>query len=122
MISKALFIEMIEHAEAFEAEVDRWNDFGIQVFELPIGDIPWGMFNCWLESHFDVEGKDWVNWYLWERKSFSTNEVLPCYHEDGTQFFVNTAEDLWELVKDHRLKPCLDSPCNFSGIGQCTGL
>ena len=36
--------------------------------------------------------------------------------------FVNTAEDLWDLVKDHRLKPCLDSPCNFSGIGQCTGL
>lgn len=114
MISKALFIEMIEHAEAFEAEVDRWNDFGIQMFELPIGDIPWGMFNCWLKSHFDVEGKDWVNWYLWERKSFNTNEILPCYHKDGTQFFVNTAEDLWELVKDYRLKPCLDSPCSFN--------
>ena len=122
MISKALFVEMIEYAEAFEAELDRWNDFGLQVFEMPIGDIPWGMFNCWLESHFDMEGKDWVNWYLWERRSFSTNEILPCYHKDGTQFFVNTVEDLWDLVKDHRLKPCLDSPCNFSGIGQCTGL
>lgn len=122
MINKALFIKMIEYAEAFEIEVNRWNDFGIQVFELPIVDIPWRMFNCWLESHFDTEGKDWVTWYLYERKSFNTYEVLSCYGKDGTQFFVSTAEDLWELVKDHRLKPCLDSPCTFSGIGQCTGL
>lgn len=122
MISKDLFIETIKHAEAFEAEINRWDNFGIQVFELPIGEIPWEIFSCWLESHFDIEGRDWVNWYLWERKSIYTNEVLPCYHKDGTKFFVNTPEDLWELVKDHRLKSCIDSPCNFNEIKQCTGL
>ena len=98
MISKELFVKMMRLAEMFDAELDRWSEFGIEFYEMAVGDIPWGMFNGWLESHFDVEGKDWVNWYLWERKSFSTNEVLPCYHEDGTKFYVNTPEDLGEIM------------------------
>lgn len=122
MITKDLFIDMIHCAESFEQEVDRWGDFGIEVYELPIGEIPWEMFTLWAKSHFDDEGHDWISWYLWERKSINTHEVLPCYHEDGTKFYVNTPDDLWDLVKDHRLKPCLDSPCTFSGMGQCTGL
>jgi hypothetical protein len=58
-----------------------------------------------------TEGKDWINWYLWERKGINNNEVLPCYNEDGSEFYVNTPADLWDLVESHRLTPCIDSPC-----------
>ena len=122
MIRKELFVKMMHLAEEFSAESDRWTNFGIDVYEMPITDIPWSMFDCWAKSHFDVEGQDWISWYMWERLSINTHEVLPCYHEDDTKFYVNTPEDLWELVENHRLKPCLDSPCTFSGVGQCTGL
>lgn len=122
MINKELFVSMINLAEQYKTEVDRWSDFGIEIFEMPISEITWGMFDNWSKSHFDVDGQDWISWYLWERISYNTNKVLACYHEDGTAFYVNTPEDLWDLVKDHRIKPCLDSSCTFSGIGQCTGL
>ena len=76
---------MINAIEKYDAEVERWNDFGIEIYELPIGEIPWEMFNCWLEDHFNSNGKDWINWYLWERKSIFTNEVLPCYDENDNE-------------------------------------
>lgn len=122
MLNETSFIEMIKTAEALDKEIERWADFGIELYTQPIHDLPWKMFDLWVKSHFDSEGQDWINWYLWERISFNTKEVLPCYHEDGTAFYVNNPEDLWDLVKHHRLKPCLDQPCTFNGIGQCTGL
>lgn len=108
MITKELFIQMMDLSEKFSNEIDRWSDFGIDVYDLPIGSIPWKMFYCWIDSHFDEDGKDWIDWYLWERKGFS-GEILACYHEDGTAFYVNTPEDLWELVLHHVLVSDLDS-------------
>jgi hypothetical protein len=117
MITKELFTKMINLAESFSEETDRWDDFGIQIFELPIGDIPWGMFNCWLESHFDIEGKDWINWYLWERIDTFTKEVLPYYDEDNKPHYLYNAEDLWNLVKNHILDSC--KPCILKNSNEC---
>lgn len=105
------FIKIIDLAEALIRESDRWDDFGIAIVEMPIYTIPWEMFNCWAKDNFDFIGVDWINWYLWERKSINTNEVLACYDEDGKEFYVNTASDLWELVKDNLIGPTLDLPC-----------
>ena len=102
---------MIDLAEDFIEESDRWNSFGIEIFEMPIYTIPWGIFDCWVKDNFNSDGIDWINWYLWERLSINTNEVLACYDEDGKEFYVYTASDLWELVKDHLLRPTLDLPC-----------
>ena len=113
MITKELFIRMMKTAEKFSAEIDRWSDFGIDVFELPIGELPWDMFLVWHESHFTPEGQDWIIWYLWERKSYATGEILPCYDEEGNKFFVNTLEELWSIVAPLRLKPCTDQPCTY---------
>lgn len=113
MLSKELFIRMMKTAEKFSAEVDRWNDFGIDVFELPIGELPWDMFSAWYESHFTPEGQDWITWYLWERKSYTTGEILPCYDEKGNEFYVNDLEHLWTLVESLRIKPCTDQPCAY---------
>jgi hypothetical protein len=113
MISKELFVKLITSAEKFSAEIDRWSDFGIDLFENNITILPWEIFQYCLDSHFDEDGKDWISWYLWERHGFNSNEVLPCYNEDGTPFYVNTPEDLWDLVALHRLRPCLDTPCSF---------
>ena len=111
-MNKEIFVRMMTAAEAFSAEVDRWNDFGIEVYELPIGEIPWEMFNCWQASNFTSEGKEWIDWYLWERRSIFTDEVLPCYDENNNEFYVNTPEDLWELVERHQLDYSVEEACD----------
>lgn len=113
MISKELFVEMMRNAEKFADEIDRWSDFGIDVFDLPIGSLPWDMFMCWVKSHFNLEGEDWITWYLWERKSLATGDLHACYDENGNEFYVNTPEELWTLVAPLRIKPCTDQPCTY---------
>lgn len=121
MLKKESFVEMINLGSNLVRESDRWIDFGIDLYEMDIYEIPWNMFNIWMKGYFDADGQDWINWYLFERLSINTNEVLPCYHADGTEFYVNTAEDLWNLVKDHLITSCLDTPCTINGVPKCIG-
>lgn len=111
-MNKEIFVRMMTAAEDFSVETDRWSDFGIEIYELPIGEIPWEMFNCWQDSNFTLEGKDWIGWYLWERKSIITNKVLPCFDENNNEFYVNTPEDLWELVEKHQLDYSVEEACD----------
>ena len=56
----------------------------------------------YLEEMFTKDGVDWINWYIYERKSIITGEILPCFDEEGNEFYVNTPEDLWKLVEQHQ--------------------
>lgn len=100
-MNKEDFVKMITDAEEFSSEIDRWNNFGINIIDLPIATIPWTMFDNWVNCLFNEEGADWINWYLFERKSIFTDEVLPCYDENNNKFYINTPDDLWELVKNY---------------------
>ena len=113
MLDKKLFIKMINTAENFISEIDRWQDFGIDVFEMPLCEIPWEMFDCWIDSHFNCDGKDWITWYLWERKSF-TGEILAIYDENDNKIYINNPEDLWNLVEPQLLTICIDNECPMS--------
>ena len=101
-MEKCNFVAMINAIEKYDAEVERWADFGIELYELPICEIPWKIINMYLEEMFNEDGVDWINWYIYERKSIITGEVLPCFDEEGKEFYVNTPEDLWKLVEQHQ--------------------
>lgn len=101
-MEKCNFVAMINAIEKYDAEVERWNDFGIELYELPICELTWEIINMYLEEMFNVDGIDWINWYIYERKSIITGEVLPCFDEEGKEFYVNTPEDLWKLVEQHQ--------------------
>lgn len=101
-MEKCNFVAMINAIERYDAEVERWADFGIELYELPICEIPWELINMYLEEIFNDDGVDWINWYIYERKSIITGEVLPCFDEEGKEFYVNTPEDLWKLVEQHQ--------------------
>lgn len=111
MINKELFVKMICLVESFSEEVDKWCDFGIDLIEKPIHDIPWAMFDCWVSGNFNEQGRDWIDWYLWERIDMFTKEILPYYDEDNRPHYINDAEDLWNLVSKYTLDPC--KPCNL---------
>lgn len=101
-MEKCNFVAMINAIEKYDAEVERWNDFGIELYELPICELTWELINMYLEEVFNEDGIDWINWYIYERKSIFTGEVLPCFDEEGKEFYVNTPEDLWKLVEQHQ--------------------
>ena len=101
-MEKCNFVAMINAIEKYNAEVERWNDFGIELYELPICELTWEIINMYLEEMFNEDGVDWINWYIYERKSIFTGEVLPCFDEEGKEFYVNTPEDLWKLVEQHQ--------------------
>lgn len=103
MINKELFVKIINLAEKFDKEIDRWQDFGLDIIETPIYELSWNIFCCCIDSYFDEEGRDWVDWYLFERINVTTKEILPCYDKNNNKLYVNNPEDLWELVKDHQL-------------------
>ena len=101
-MEKCNFVAMINAIEKYDAEVERWADFGIELYELPICELTWEIINMYLEEMFNKDGIDWINWYIYERKSIITGEVLPCFDEEGKEFYVNTPEDLWKLVEQHQ--------------------
>ena len=101
-MEKCNFVAMINAIERYDAEVERWADFGIELYELPICELTWELINMYLEEMFNKDGVDWINWYIYERKSIFTGEVLPCFDEEGKEFYVNTPEDLWKLVEQHQ--------------------
>ena len=101
-MEKCNFVAMINAIEKYDVEVERWADFGIELYELPICELTWELINMYLEEMFNEDGVDWINWYIYERKSIFTGEVLPCWDEEGKEFYVNTPEDLWKLVEQHQ--------------------
>lgn len=101
-MEKCNFVAMVNAIEKYDAEVERWADFGIELYELPICELTWELINMYLEEMFNKDGVDWINWYIYERKSVITGEVLPCWDEEGKEFYVNTPEDLWKLVEQHQ--------------------
>ena len=101
-MEKCNFVAMVNAIERYDAEVERWADFGIELYELPICELTWELINMYLEEMFNKDGIDWINWYIYERKSILTGEVLPCFDEEGKEFYVNTPEDLWNLVEQHQ--------------------
>lgn len=112
MLTEEQFIDFINVTENYDNEVTRWSDFGIDIFELPICELTWNLVECFIESHFTEDGQDWINWYLFERVSVISGEVLPCYDEDGNKFYVNNAEDLWKLVEQHQISYVDEEACD----------
>lgn len=57
--------------------------------------------NTLLQSIFTSEGMDWIEWYLYERKS-SQGHTLTATDSEGNQICHNIVS-LWDTVKEHKL-------------------
>lgn len=103
MLTKERFKEVLGLVENHSKEEDRWSEFGINPVEMPINDHFWELFTIYIDDNFDINGYDWIYWYLWERISIMTGEVLPYYEENSDEpKYVNNLDDLWELIKNYR--------------------
>lgn len=53
-----------------------------------------------MECVFNEEGKDWIDWYLYERVGFD-GKILQAWDEKGNEICHNI-ESLWDTVKPYR--------------------
>ena len=51
-------------------------------------------------SVFKPEGKDWIDWYLYERPGFGLGETLTAFDENDNEICHNIFS-LWQTVKPH---------------------
>lgn len=100
-MTKEGFIKLIENAQNYNKELDRWSDFGIDLFELPISELGWNFLNVVLPELFSDEGVDWINWWLFEKPGFR-GDPNQAYDEDGNVIPTDTIDDLWNIVKDYQ--------------------
>lgn len=103
MITKEQFTKVIEDTLKLNKEYDRWDDFGINLWELPIGDTAANLADSIWAIVFDEDGVDWINWWIYERPAlFEGDEVNKAYNEDGSEIPTETVDDLWNIVKEYR--------------------
>lgn len=103
MITKEQFTKVIENTLKLDKEYDRWDDFGINLWELPIGDIIANLAESIWDITFDEDGVDWINWWIYERPAlFEGDEVNRAYNEDGSEIPTETIDDLWNIVEKFR--------------------
>ena len=57
------------------------------------------IITIFLDSLFNKEGKDWIDWYLYERVGF-TNKVNLATNKDGKEICYDIPS-LWEEVKNN---------------------
>ena len=76
------------------------------IYQLGIGlmdyeELYHNIITSLLNSVFDKEGKDWIDWYLYERVGF-TNKVNLATDKDGKEICYDIPS-LWEEVKNNLL-------------------
>ena len=103
MITKEQFTKVIEDTLKLNKEYDRWDDFGINLWELPIGYTIANLAESIWNITFDEDGVDWINWWIYERPAlFEGDEVNKAYNEDGSEIPTETVDDLWNIVEKFR--------------------
>ena len=98
-MTKEKFAEMILEIQNFNYQVDQWCEvLCSNLFESPLVTSGWSLINKLIESNFDEEGQDWINWWLYEKDG---NPELKAWDENDNEIPTETIDDLWNLVKDH---------------------
>lgn len=100
-MEKKTLVELIETVEKFNEALDSFHNVGIDIYDSHLVESFNKLEDMFMKANFTEEGVDWIYWYLYERISLVTGEVLACYDENGKEFFVENPEDLWELVKEY---------------------
>lgn len=94
MITKEEFIKLMQTVVNLEKELDRWSDFGINLFEMKISELISALYDHTFKISFTDEGVDWIYWWLFEPE-------CEAYDSERNKLPTETIEDMWEIVKNH---------------------
>jgi hypothetical protein len=92
------FEKLIKNLEKTMERSRQIHDLGIDL--LDYDEIYHEVIGSLMLSTFKFEGKDWVDWYLYERPSFGDKEPLKAFDENDNEICHNI-QSLWDTVKDY---------------------
>ena len=92
------FKKLIEDLEKSLERSSALYDLGMDLMDY--NDIYHTIISSLMLATFNVEGKDWIDWYLYERPSFNGKEPLKAFDKDGNEI-CHDIESLWETVKEY---------------------
>ncbi len=91
------FKDLIETTEKARERSSAIYDLGLDLINFE--DLHYKIINILMKSVFDEEGRDWIDWYLYERIGFSGKTNLAT---DGNgKEICYDIPSLWETVKEH---------------------
>ena len=101
-MTKELFCEIIKSHQIHWSNLENLEKLGMDLFESPIIEFGFQMFEHLIKSNFNEEGVDWIFWWLYER-----DDTLKCSNkacdEDGNEIPTETIDDLWNIIKNYRI-------------------
>lgn len=98
-MNKESFVKLIDNVLKYKEEEERWSDFGLPLYELPLSELSWGFFNAFIDEVFKEEAVDWINWWLFEKPGLFGGEINQAWNEDGSIIPTNTVDDLWNIIE-----------------------
>lgn len=91
------FEKLIQELESISERYSKLYDLGVDLMNY---DEPLQRINSLLMLEvFGKEGKDWIEWYLYERVSHSGN-ILQAWDKDDNEICYDIPS-LWETVKEY---------------------
>lgn len=91
------FKELIEAIEETRERSSAIYDLGLDLINFE--DLHYKIINILMRSVFDEEGRDWIDWYLYERIGFN-DKVNLATDKDGNEICYDIPS-LWETVKEY---------------------
>lgn len=92
------FEKIIQNLEKCRERSHAMHDLGIDLMNYD--DIYHEIIGTLQLLVFGDCGKDWIEWYIYERPSFGGKEPLKAFDTDGKEICHNI-ESLWETVKEY---------------------
>lgn len=95
MLTKERFFQTLKEYDKGMSFLDELDDLKINVYETPIFDSLGFVFDSFIITNFDEEGTNTFNWWFFEngREKYDTQ---------GNEIPLNTKDELWEYLKEHR--------------------
>lgn len=110
MITKKEFINFIEEYQKFDKAVERLEEaisgkkYGCNLFESDWFQAVGRMFDIFLESHFNEDGQDLINWFVFEDVNhiitYKTDPDL--FGNSEIKYDVNDINDFWNYLVTYK--------------------
>lgn len=100
-MDKEIFLRVVKAYKEFNDSSNKVYDIlHIEIMETALYESFYTILKGFLESNFNKEGVEWVEWYLYERLE---DPSLTAWTGTDKEIKLDTDEDFWEFIKEYAL-------------------
>lgn len=92
------FEKIIKNLEKCRERSHSLYQLGVDLMDYD--DLHQDVIGILMLATFKEPGKDWIDWYLYEKPGFGNGESLKAFDKDNNEICHNI-ESLWETVKEY---------------------